>query len=272
MQVHICLRSHHSYISGIILLLFKAVIFNIIVHLNILIQLVFWSPIFFFLPREDGWKIVKGIAWTCLWLQHKIVGSTFDFRGTENIPENAGCIIAAKHQSTWETYTMLLFLADPSYILKRELLFLPFFGWFAWKMDVVGVNRGRKGEALASMTRNSRVQYKEGRQIVIYPEGTRKKPGAEPNYKYGIVHLYKELDATIVPAALNSGLYWPRRSWYLYPGELVLEFLKPIEKGLSKDKFKAKLENVIETATNKIMDESASSKNPPPKHLYEKSA
>lgn len=212
---------------------------------------------------------MKSIAWTCLWFQHVIIGTKFEFRGVEHIPADGGCIVASKHQSTWETYTMLLFLADPSYILKRELMFLPFFGWYAWKMDVVGVNRGRKGEAIASMTHNSRRQYNEGRQIVIYPEGTRKKPAAEPKYKYGITHLYNELGATIVPAALNSGLYWPRRSWYLYPGTIVLDFLKPIEKGLTKDKFSSLLEQQIESATNALMTESIASENPPPPYLYE---
>lgn len=252
------------------MILFKSVIFNILVHLNILLHLVFWAPIFFFLPRRDGWKIVKSIAWSCLWLQHKIVGSTFDFRGLENIPAKGGCFIASKHQSTWETYTMLLFLPDPSYILKRELLFLPFFGWYAWKLNVVGVNRGKKGEALASMTKNARIQYGESRQIVIYPEGTRTRPGAKPNYKYGIVHLYDELQAIIVPAALNSGLHWPRRSWYVYPGMLVLEFLEPIETGLPKDEFKSRLMERIEDKTNALMQKSLESDTPPPLHLMAK--
>lgn len=255
-----------------LLLLFRSVIFNIAVHLNILLLLIFWSPVFFLLPHREGWKVVKSVAWTNLWLQHKIVGSNFDFRGVENIPTNEGCIIASKHQSTWETYTMLLFLRDPSYILKRELLFLPIFGWYAWKMNVVGVNRGRKGKALASMTRNARLQYKDGRQIVIYPEGTRTRPGAAPNYKYGIVHLYNELNATVIPTALNSGLHWPRRSWYVYPGTLILEFKKPIEKGLSKDKFKALLEEQIETTTNALMRESFANENPPPKELLAKAS
>lgn len=165
---------------------------------------------------------------------------------------------------------MLLFLPDPSYILKRELLFLPFFGWYAWKLNVVGVNRGKKGETLASMTKNSRVQYSEARQIVIYPEGTRTRPGAKPNYKYGIVHLYNELQAIIIPAALNSGLYWPRRSWYLYPGTITLEFLPPIEQNLSKEEFKSRLMRSIEDKTNALMQESLASTNPPPLHLIAK--
>lgn len=234
-------------------------------YLSNTIQMVFWTPVFFLIPRNLGWQIVRLWAKSHLVLQHWIIGSRYEFRGVENIPRDRPFIVASKHQSTWETYTQLLFLDDPSYVLKRELMFIPLFGWYAAKMKVVPVNRGRRREALAAMTKEAAVQYREGRKIIIYPEGTRTMAGAEPSYKYGVTHLYRELDATILPVALNSGVFWPRRSLRLYPGTIVMEFLPPIEPGLSKDEFAAELENRIETATSALVEEALQSDNPPPR-------
>lgn len=228
------------------------------------IQMVFWTPVFFIIPRQLGWRIVRLWAKSHLLLQHWIIGSVYEFRGTENIPANRPFIVASKHQSTWETYTQLLFLDDPSYVLKRELMFIPLFGWYAAKMNVVPVNRGKRSVALASMTQEAARQYNDGRKIIIYPEGTRTKAGAKPHYKYGVTHLYSELDATILPIALNSGLFWPRKSARIYPGTIVMEFLPPIEPGMTKTQFSAELENRIESASSALIDEALNSDNPPP--------
>lgn len=238
-------------------MLFRSVLFNILFLVSTAVQLVFWTPVYFFLPREDGWKVVKLWAWISLWMQHLIVGTRFDFRGTEHIPKEGGFILACKHQSSWETYTIVPFLSDPSYILKRELMFVPIFGWFAWKMSVISVNRGRKSEALKDMARTAKQQYDEGRQIVIYPEGTRKFAFDEPSYKYGITHMYTNVNARVLPAALNSGLFWPRRGWMLYKGTCVLEFMPVIEPGLEGKEFSAKLEKTIEDKTSALIEETA---------------
>jgi len=238
-------------------MLFRSVLFNILFILTTALQLVFWTPVYFFLPREDGWKVVKLWAWITLWMQYLIVGTRFDFRGTEHIPKTGGFILACKHQSSWETYTVVPFLADPSYILKRELMFVPIFGWFAWKMKVISVNRGKKSEALKDMARTARQQYEDGRQIVIYPEGTRKFAFDEPSYKYGITHMYTNVNARVLPAALNSGLFWPRRGWMLYKGTCVLEFMPVIEPGLDGKDFAKKLETTIEEKTSQLMQEAA---------------
>lgn len=238
-------------------MLFRSVLFNILFLVSTAIQLVFWLPVYFFMPREDGWKVVKLWAWITLWMQYLIVGTRFDFRGTEHIPKTGGFILACKHQSSWETYTVVPFLSDPSYILKRELMFVPIFGWFAWKMKVISVNRGKKSEALKDMAHTARQQYKDGRQIVIYPEGTRKFAFDEPAYKYGITHMYTNVNARVLPAALNSGLFWPRRGWMLYKGTCVLEFMPVIEPGLEGKEFATKLEKTIEDKTSALMQEAA---------------
>lgn len=253
---------HHPPEDAVIAL--RSVLFNIAFYLANAIQMIFWTPIFFFLPRQFAWHIPRLWAKSLLWVQHVCIGSRYEFRGLENIPKDRPFIVAAKHQSNWETYTGLLFLDDPSYILKRELMFVPLFGWYMAKMKVVAINRKRGSQALADMTAKAHVQYREGRKIIIYPEGTRTAAGAEPHYKYGITHLYHELDANILPVAVNSGLFWPRKSFLLYPGTIVMEFLPVIEPGLSKKEFAAELENRIETATANLIAEAAASDNPPP--------
>lgn len=233
----------------------RSVLFVILFNVSTFVQMIFWTPVFFMLPRHHGWKVVRSWAWNSLWLQRILIGNRYDFRGIENLPESGGWIFASKHQSTWETYTMLLFAPDPSYILKRELMFIPFFGWFAWKMDVIAVDRGKRGDALRAMNREAKRQLEAGRQITIYPEGTRRPAYAEPSYKYGITHMYKHIGARVVPVALNSGLFWPRNGLRLYSGTIIMEFLPTIEPGLPPEDFSRTLETEIESKTAKLLQE-----------------
>ena len=242
----------------------RSCIFQLLFYLSNAVQMIFWTPVFFVIPREEAWKIVRCWAWSHLWLQYVVIGSRYQFKGQENLLGDTGFILAAKHQSNWETYTKVLFLKDPTFVIKRELTYIPLFGWYMKKMNLVPVDRGKRGVALASMTKHSKRQFNNGRQIVIYPEGTRRQPGAEPQYKYGLVHLYHELGAPIVPMALNSGLYWPKKSFMVYPGTIELEFLPVIEPGLSKDAFKKILEERIETACNRMLQDAAKSEAAPP--------
>jgi len=244
--------------------LLRSLIFQVLFFLSNTLQMIFWTPVFFFLDRPTAWKIVRLWAKSHLWLQAWIIGSSYEFRGTENIPHGRSFLVASKHQSNWETYTTLLFFEDASFVLKRELMSVPLFGWYLSKMRLVPVDRGKRSEALASMARNAAPQYREGRQIIIYPEGTRTIPGAAPAYKYGLVHLYGELEATVLPIALNSGIFWPRKSLLLYPGKIVMEFLPPIAPGLSREQFALEIETRIEAATNRLLTEAADSPGAPP--------
>ena len=237
------------------MLFVRSLIFNVVFYLSISLQLVFWLPIYFLLNREDCWNVVRIWGKTSLWFQNKIVGTRYSFTGLENIPKQGGFIAGGKHQSAWETYALVLFLKDPSYILKRELMFIPVFGWFAAKAKVVAVNRGKRSVALAMMTKAAAKQIDEGRQIIIYPEGTRVAPHAPPKYKYGIAHMYKEMGCRILPMALNSGLFWPRQSFLRYPGTISMQFLPVIEPGLEMEDFRNRLESDIETASNQLMFE-----------------
>ena len=169
-------------------------------------------------------------------------------RGLEHFPHGPA-IIAAKHQSAWETLFLSRRLNHPAFILKRELLSIPLFGWFIRKVGMIAVDRAGKAAALKQMVKDANVAFADGRQIIIFPEGTRRPPGAEPNYKYGVAYLYGELDVPCLPIALNSGLYWPRRSWHLRPGTIRIEVLPPIPPGIPSDAFLARLQNEIESAT-----------------------
>ena len=183
-----------------------------------------------------------------------VCGIKVEYRGLEKIPPGA-LLVASKHQSLWETFALLWLFSDPAFILKRELQWIPFFGWYCWKASMIPVDRGRRGQALGDMTERARVELGRGRQIVIFPEGTRRAPGAEPSYKFGIVHLYGETGIPCLPIALNSGLFWPRRSFRRYPGTIVAEVLDPIAPGLGKAEFAARLQQDIETATARLIAE-----------------
>lgn len=227
--------------------------------------MIFWIPTFFFSNKQNRWKIVKLWALTLLWLQYIIVGTRFDFRGIQNIPKDTNLLVAGKHQSAWETYTLILFFNDPAYILKRSLMRLPLFGWYAAKMETVPIDRGRGSVALTSITKNAKkLMEKSARQIIIYPEGTRKMAGAPAKYKYGITHLYNTMNTPVLPVALNSGLFWARETFMRYPGTILVEFMPPIKPGLKKEIFAKKLEKIIETKTLEQMKETARSENPPP--------
>ena len=233
----------------------RSILFVVAFNLGTFLQMIFWFPVYFFMPRHQGWKVVRTWGWISLWMQYLIVGTRFEFRGIENLPKGEGLLIGSKHQSTWETYTTLIFLEDPCYIVKRELMWLPFFGWFAAKMDIIGVNRGKRSVALKAMNEDAAEQIRQGRQIVIYPEGTRKKAFAEPAYKFGIAYMYENLDARVVPVALNSGIFWPRNSTRLYKGTCILELLPPIDQGLTIEEFSKNLEAQIENKTAQLLKE-----------------
>ena len=233
--------------------IFRSIVFNVLFYLNLLAQLIAATPTLV-MPRMAIIKVAMFWGRTNNWLLRAVCGIKIEYRGLEKIPPGA-LLVASKHQSIWETFALLGLFSDPAFILKRELQWIPFFGWYAWKGSMIPVDRGRRGQALADMTERTRIELARGRQIVIFPEGTRRAPGAEPNYKFGIVHLYSETGMTCLPIALNSGLFWPRRSFMRYPGTIVVEILDPIPPGLDKNDFKDRLQRDIETATARLLAE-----------------
>jgi 1-acyl-sn-glycerol-3-phosphate acyltransferase len=180
-----------------------------------------------------------------------LVGISHEFRGTENIPKEP-CIIAAKHQSAWDTMGFYLAVDDAAYVLKKELLQLPFYGWCARKAGMIGVDRTGGAKALRAMVDDARAFLDAGRPVFIFPEGTRTRPGARVPYHPGVAALYTRLNVPVVPVALNSGLYWGRRSFVKRPGRIVVEFLPPIPPGLDRKDFMRELERRIEGASERL--------------------
>jgi 1-acyl-sn-glycerol-3-phosphate acyltransferase len=234
-------------------LIVRSTIFNLLYYLNLITLLLMAVPTLF-MPQRAILFMAKSWGWSSLWLLRVICGLKVEFRGLEKIT-NEPLIIAAKHQSTWETFALVTLLDHPTFIVKRELMWVPFFGWFMWKGGMIPVNRGAGAPVLAEMAIRARSEIREGRQLVIFPEGTRRAPGAEPHYRYGVAHLYAEIGVPCIPVALNSGLYWRRRSFLRWPGTVRVEFLDPIPPGLDKQVLLQRLQNDIETATTRLMAE-----------------
>jgi 1-acyl-sn-glycerol-3-phosphate acyltransferase len=181
-----------------------------------------------------------------------ICGIKVAFQGLEHIPEGA-CLIAAKHQSALETLALTTITRDFSYVLKKELTAIPIFGWYLKGAEQIAIDRSKRAQALPDLIQQVREAVAEGRQIFIFPEGTRKPVGAPADYKAGIVQLYRETGAPCVPVALNSGLFWPRRGLSRYPGTATIAFLEPIPPGLDKGEFMRQLEARIEAGTAELV-------------------
>ena len=231
----------------------RSFLFNAAFYLNLGVLLVV-ALVTLALPRRTVLGMAKLWGRSSVWLLRVICGTKVELRGVDKIPKGP-LIVAAKHQSTWETFALLHLFEDFTFIVKRELMWIPIFGWCMWKGGMVPVDRGAGSQALAAMTRRARAEIRGGRQLIIFPEGTRRPPGAAPRYKFGVAQLYAEIGVPCVPVALNSGLFWPRRAFLRLPGTIVVEFLDPIPPGLDKDAFFRRLQNDIETATARLIAE-----------------
>jgi 1-acyl-sn-glycerol-3-phosphate acyltransferase len=188
------------------------------------------------------------------WLMRTIANIRIDIRGREHVPDT-GCIVAAKHQSAWDTLIWHAVLDNPAIVLKKELLWIPVYGLLCIKTRMIAVDRGKAAAALKSMVKQAQKVIANRRPIVIFPQGTRTAPGvttAEVPYLPGVSALYRALDVPVVPVALNSGLFWPRRNFRRWRGTIVLEFLQPIAPGMNRRDFQTALENSIETATARL--------------------
>ena len=204
------------------------------------------------LPRRAMIPCARLWSRGVLAMMRVIVGVHWRVEGLENLPPKP-FILASKHQSAFETFAMSLLISDPAIVLKRELTWLPFFGWYLAKTGVIAIDRSAGTKALKAMVKGAEQARDAGRAIVIFPEGTRKPIGAPPDYHSGIAMLYGALNLPVVPMALNSGLCWGKRSFVKEPGDVVFRILPAIAPGLNRKVFMAQLENSIETATNELI-------------------
>lgn len=192
----------------------------------------------------------RGIVCLTRWT----AGARLEVRGLENLPPG-GVLIAAKHQSAFETFALLTIFPDAVFVLKQELMRIPLFGRFLARLGMIPIDRSGGAGALIAMTRAVSAAAEAGHPVIIFPEGTRRRPGAEPDYKSGVAMLYRATGLACVPVALNTGLFWPRTGFWRYPGTIVFEILPPLPPQLPKREFIAGLEGAVETASNRLVAE-----------------
>jgi 1-acyl-sn-glycerol-3-phosphate acyltransferase len=231
----------------------RSILFVVLFYVTTTLFVVIGSPLLFG-PRRLAMAALAVHARFELFLLRTIVGTHMEVRGQDEVPEGP-CLVASKHQSAWETFALIPLFRDPALLMKRELFWIPFHGWFSRKFQMIPVDRDKGPAALRRVLREAKKRIADGREIIIFPEGTRRPPGAPPDYKTGIALLYEALNVPCVPVALNSGVFWPRRSWRRSPGTVVVEFLEPIPPGLPKAEFLARLKDSIETASDRLLAE-----------------
>lgn len=235
----------------------RSILYNIFLYALVLVMAILWAPILLLGPRETTLIGFRVTARTALWGLRVICGTKLELRGEENLPHDRPVIIASKHQSLWDIIALYAFIKNPAFVAKQEVAWIPLIGFYALKAGTITVNRGAAAKALKAMVDDAKNALELKRSIVIFPEGTRKAPGADPDYKPGIAALYTRLDHACVPVALNSGVFWPRRKFLKTPGTIVLEFLPAIEPGLSRRDFMIALQSSIENASARLAREAS---------------
>ncbi|HEX4079936.1 MAG TPA: lysophospholipid acyltransferase family protein [Rhizomicrobium sp.] len=229
----------------------SGVFFLWFVAMSVAVHVIFLPALL--LPRRAA--VVAARLWCAgiLWGLRVFAGLRYEVRG--EVPKTA-VLVASKHMSMWDTAALFYLIGDPVFVLKRELMRIPFYGWYARRVGMIAIDREAGGAALRPMTKAVRRALAAGVAVIIFPEGTRKKPGAPADYKPGIAALYQKLDETCIPVALNSGLFWTGPAGFLKkPGRIVIQFLPPIAPGLKRQDFMRVLETRIEQATASLLSE-----------------
>ncbi len=235
------------------MILLRSLLFHTSFYLLTAVLAIIGLPILL-LDRHRVQSYAKFWTGSTVWLLEKICNVRVEWRGLENLAPGA-CIIASKHQSTLETMALTTKSADFSFILKRELVAIPLLGWYLLGAGQLGIDRSKGARVLGDLARQARAAIGEGRQLIIFPEGTRKPVGNTPDYKPGVAFLYSETKAPCIPVALNTGLFWPRHGFTIRPGKTTIAFLAPIEPGLDKSTFLRLLETKIEAAAAELAAE-----------------
>jgi 1-acyl-sn-glycerol-3-phosphate acyltransferase len=243
-------------------LLVRSLAFFVVFYVNTAVFLVLGSWLLL-APRRWAMEGLRLHGLASLWWFKVICGTRVEVRGREKLPAGA-CLVACKHQSAWDTFALIPVFRDPAMVMKAELGHIPLYGWFSHKFEHIFVQRERGPSALKRLISDARDRAAQGREIVIFPEGTRRAPGAPPDYKPGFLALYEGLGLPCVPVALNSGLFWPRRSLLRYPGTIVIEVLDPIPPGLPRAEARRLIQEAIETASARLIAEARGKPNPPP--------
>lgn len=235
------------------MILFRAYLFNL-AFFGLTLVVTFFALPLLLAPREGIMTVARLWARAVIALLRIIVGVRLEVRGMEHIPPGP-VVIAAKHQSAFDTIVWLTLLPDIAYVLKKELLSIPLYGWHARKMGMIPVDRAGGGPALRAMLRGAQAALEEGRQVVIFPEGTRTAPGERVPYQPGVVAIAGLGVAPVIPVATDSGRVWGRRAVLKRPGVIRISVLPPLPAGLPRAKLLAELAAAIETETDRLFGE-----------------
>lgn len=246
----------------------RSTIFNLIMYGATAIACIFCLP-GLLLPRKGAFAIVYAYVHTIHFLEKHILGLDYEVRGLEHLPKDGSFIVAAKHQSPYETFKLHILFADPAVVLKQELLKIPLWGWFLSRIHPIAIDRSNGRRASQQVIDGAKRVAQENRPIIIFPQGTRVYPWQTPKdkpYKNGAGRMYEATGMPIVPLALNTGLFWPRTSWVKRPGKVIFEFLPPILPGKTAAAVTKELEERIESASNALEAESRAANKllPPP--------
>jgi 1-acyl-sn-glycerol-3-phosphate acyltransferase len=234
------------------MLLLRSLAFNLSFYVATALIAILGLPAF--VTRKGVIRVAQFWGRTVVFLLRVVGGTRVEFRGLENIPEGP-LLVAAKHQSALETLALTIPFDDFGYVLKRELMWVPVVGWYFARGGMVPIDRSKGTRAMAAMNKAAAQAIRDGRQLIIFPEGTRRPAGAPPAYKQGASHLYTALNVPCLPVALNTGLYWRRRGFRRMPGTTVIEFLPVIPPGLTRAAFLAEVQTRIETASDALLAE-----------------
>jgi 1-acyl-sn-glycerol-3-phosphate acyltransferase len=235
------------------MILLRSLAFQAALYLFTAVMAILGLPVLL-LPRRPASRFGCGWAAAVLEICAFTVGLTHELRGAENLPKGAS-LIAVKHQSAWDTFAVAAIFDDPAIVLKQELIWVPFYGWYLWKAGMIAVDRKAGAGALRRLVAAGGRAAALGRPIVIFPEGTRTAPGTRRPYHPGVAALYRQLGLPLVPVAVNSGLYWGRRHFLKRPGRIIVEILPPIPPGGDRRAVMAELEGRIEGATERLVAE-----------------
>lgn len=228
----------------------RSLLFNIIYFPTFAILLIINIPAL--LGRNPPYYVGPLVGRYSLWLVKVICGLDYRVEGLENVPQGP-CVLASKHQSAWDTFIFLVFFPSIAYVSKIELERIPVYGWYIKKHRNISIDRKRGRKAMNDLRTQAKERIDENRKIILFPEGSRTAPGVRGEYQKGVQALYKDLSCPFIPVALNSGVYWGRRSWIKYPGVITIRFLKPLPKDLSSAEFMEQMEEQIETASNQLL-------------------
>ena len=190
---------------------------------------------------------IKGI----FFLLEYVCGITHEIRGLKNIPDEP-VIIISKHQSAFETFALFYYLKNSFFIHKKQLFFIPIFGQYLMKSNMVAIDRRGGTKTMRKILRETKKRLDDGFSIIIFPEGTRKKPGDPPDYKTGFIGIYNEAKRKLLPVALNSGLCWPKHTLVMQKGHIIIDFQPPLSNNLSRNEVLDKVQASIEPATNRL--------------------